>query len=217
MDINNFPSAFFAGIVSILLISSTACTKKECEGLGDEYLFELPVTLSPAVDTFQVGDTITIISEFSHKITDINSGNEYVLDNFDFWPAISIGHIDTIPVSPAANSFNILVEIADEFKVTDLNIAWIYQNLNQYSFRSRIIANRKGLFYLGVWSALDIEDPNQAFSGKCKKMKSKVAFIMNDRSDNNFHMLDDNPDPQVYSQSKEEFDRLGTYCFYVTE
>ncbi|HQW11390.1 MAG TPA: hypothetical protein PK076_08850 [Saprospiraceae bacterium] len=42
---------------------------KECNEFGD-YDFELPATLSPAKDTFRIGDTITITSVFSVLVYD---------------------------------------------------------------------------------------------------------------------------------------------------
>ena len=87
----------------------TSC-RKECQ-FGGAYEFEIPVTLSPAKDTFQIGDTITITSSFSDEVYEKRTENWYELKDFNFSPQTTILNIDSSSINgEILGFFDILID-----------------------------------------------------------------------------------------------------------
>ncbi len=89
-----------------LLILVSACVKKECKN-PITYEFEIPVTLSPAKTTYQIGDTINISSVFSDEVLERRTDQFYHLKDFRFFPETLVGKIDTVSAMSKIATLNL--------------------------------------------------------------------------------------------------------------
>lgn len=204
-----------------------SCTKKECQIDGSVYHFEIPVTLSPAQDTFRIGDTISIVSTFSDEVYERQTDRKYKLVNFDFFPETSIYKIDTVGTLSSFSKFYVIVSRTYNYKLFNyssgsetLVVEYNYNN-GIYDLKYKIIPQQTGLYLLRHGSSIFGLGDTQEFDGKCTNLKSEVYVNMNEGVDNNVEMLADSPDPNytdiVLAKPSERFHKFGGYVFYVKE
>ncbi len=205
-----------------------SCIPEECE--GGQYTFELPATLSPALDTYNIGDTITLFSEFSDEVFEKNRNKNYKLENFNFFPSVGLIRIDSITNNNILSTFEYVDVVLDEEYNTTLNTystgnqyidgEYVYKN-NTYSLKSRIVLKQKGLFFFNFGSSLYPRGELQDFPGRCNKhgYTNEAEVFLNNRVDNNFDFLLDSPieryNTWIVEKPHERFHRFGGYCFYV--
>jgi hypothetical protein len=214
-------------IFSTISLLFNSCIKEKCQINGGHYEFEIPATLTPAKDTFQVGDTITIVSSFPDEVYERKTDKTYKLENFSFYPGTEIVKIDSSVAIPAiVNYFDLLIDTAQDYHLQVFSsgthgIIGQYQYINNnYSLNFKIIAKRSGLFYMEQGVALNLA-PNQDFEGKCSNLRNDAAVILNGGADNNIEMLKYSPDPHyndwILQKPEDRFYKFGGYCFYVRE
>lgn len=210
-------------ILSIFCLLLQACISKECRIPNHD--FEIPATLSPAKDTFNIGDTITIISNFPNQVYDKNTDKYYSLDNFKFYPETGIYKIDTVNSKSNLLDFEIIVDSIYNYNrlyysdgTNSIGGQYNYNN-NEYDLLYKIIPIKKGLFYLEFGSSVYPISPDQEFEGKCRNTYSDVSVKMNEGVDNNIVFLNDSPDPHynnwILQKPDDRFHRFGGYCFHV--
>ncbi len=213
-------------IPALLFFFCNSCDNKRC-CITDEcygYQFKLPMNIHPLKDTFNIGDTITVTSIFSDEVEDLRDGRKYELIDFDFYPITTIAKIDQDPRGSAFNSdsFEYWVE-ADTFitireNTFEAGIAYIYKYANnQYLFALKFIINEAGIYGLlngtAIPSAYSHQSPD--FPGKCGRRPLDAHFYMNDRTDNNYELLNLSPDSDIRNESIEDLDGGGAYFFVV--
>ncbi|TAK34467.1 MAG: hypothetical protein EPO28_16030 [Saprospiraceae bacterium] len=213
-------------IFLVIFIFLNSCVKKECQIAG-AYEFEIPVELAPARDTFQIGDTITITSDFLDEVYERKTDKTYRLDNLRFYPSTEIVKIDsTESISGINKYFEILLEDSLKYHYQEFStgvqalVGQYNYSSNRYFLKFSIIAKNSGLFYLEQGVSPDIEE-HQDFDGKCSNIAIGGAVVLNDGADNNIHMLSDSPDPHyndwILQKPEQRFHKFGGYCFYVKE
>ena len=214
---------FIPGFLAILLFS--ACIREECQVPNGVYLFEIPVTLSPAKDTFRVGDTLSIVSEFSDDVFELNTARTYKLPNFTFSPATEMRKIDEED-SPAniSDNFDFWVPEGTDYNLSYLGSEggqyavgqYVYEN-GHYRLEFKLVARRPGLYAIEQGCALLKGD--QDFEGKCDRLDMEVFSRMNEGADNNIQLLSDSPDPHfsewILIKPQTRFHKFGGYCFIV--
>ena len=211
--------------ILILYCALTACDKKNCPTEGEGYVFELPVNLSPAKDTFAIGDTITIISQFSNSVYEQKTEQNYLLEDFLFYPILEMTRIDTFPSSFSIEDFFDVILIPSSsyslqtFSDNSQVLLGQYSNQgNSYIIEYQLVTKTSGLFILRQGHDLS-KTPEQDFDGKCKNQGIDVVAILNGGGDNNIHMLLDSPDPHfnewILIDPDFRFHDVGGYCFYV--
>ena len=114
-----------------------SCIREECQVPNGGYLFEIPVTLSPAKDTFRVGDTLSIVSEFSDDVFELNTARTYKLQDFIFDPGTGINKID---------EKNSVSNISDNFDFwapegADYNLSYLGSEGGQYAVGQYVYEN----------------------------------------------------------------------------
>ena len=217
-------------IVVLGCISLTSCRKNECKLLG-RYMFELPATLSPVLDTFRVGDTITVRSYFPDEIYDRTTSRHYKLENFSFLPSTKVLKIDedTIinafpshiePLLDPKTDYSLYYGSVDEYYLMG---EYRYAD-NHYHLEYKLVLREAGLYYHRFGSSVAFTD--QTFEGKCphtkryRSLDGAVKINNGDAYENNVEFLKDAPDNTFALNSyyrHEQFNRLGGYCFYVVE
>ena len=86
-----------------------SCTSKECQITSHK--FTIPLKLTPEKDTFFVGDTISIISEFLNNVYDKTTDQNYLLDQFKFFPEARIRELsDSIANQGGFADFEVLID-----------------------------------------------------------------------------------------------------------
>lgn len=219
-----------SGICLFYIISSiTGCDNACVEPFSTRYVFEIPVSLTPAQDTFQIGDTITIESVFSDQVLERNLQQRFPLINWKFYPGTTIDKIDSNPAAKdALFLFDLLLSEAADYKLhqfsdnsTKIYGQYQYDN-NTYFLKFGLIPRVPGLYLLSQVSSLYPINEWQDFPGKCKNTSSEAFVSMNNgTSTNNIHYLSLSPDPYyndwILIKPEQRFHRGGGYCFVVVE
>lgn len=213
-------------LITIILLAGS-CLRKECRDIPGGYQFVIPVELSPALDTFQVGDTISIRSSFSNQVYEVNTARTYELDNFKFDPNIAAVKIDTVNADEGAIRLftvaesNVELEFREYSTGASVYIGEYAYNNEIYNLELQIVPEQEGLFVLFINSL--ILDGRQPFPGKCSGLDGyrPVMRINDNVTDNNIDLLSESPDPHyndwILQRPQERFFDAGGYCFYVVE
>ncbi len=205
------------------IFSCSSCRDKECD-FPAAYEFVIPATLYPAQDTFNIGDTITVTSNFSDMVYDQKTKKKYHLVDFRFYPVTTIYKLDTSIISYNLTDFDIVVDTAYKYNYLNLSdgnkqvVGQYRYSTTRYSLEYKIIPKRKGLFFHRFGVDVGI-DQFQDFEGKCRNKGSSATVKLNEGEDNNVDFLleSGNEDyPRLYWDKKEErFYKHGGYCFYI--
>jgi hypothetical protein len=212
-------------IFSLPFFLLNSCVKEKCQIAGF-YEFEIPATLTPDKDTFQVGDTITFVSSFEDQVFERKTKKFYKLENFKFYPELSMAEVsDSATNKGALVDFDVIIDSMINFHridYTDGQIDYIgeYNYVsNKYSLDFKLVPRIPGLYVLYFSSYVWTLDKNQKFDGKCSNINVDGVVKMNDGTDNNIEMLKNSPDPHynewIFGNPSDRFHRNGGYCFYV--
>ncbi|MAN04799.1 MAG: hypothetical protein CMI35_17095 [Owenweeksia sp.] len=220
-----------------LIASVAACSCEKGWGCDVEggYQFEIPATLSPALDTFHIGDTISIENDFSDQVYDRQTQQTYSLENFEFYPGTAIIRIDTLSkwgkasLNYALDDFQLIIPEQYNYEIFTFGdgskIAtgeFLYAN-SRYSLQLKLIPQESGLFIIshGIGLGSQNSDDRQEFEGKCKDVSISGIAKLNGGSDNNISFLNNSPDPHwndwVLQKPNERYHHSGAYTFYVVE
>lgn len=212
-------------IFSLPFFLLNSCVKEKCQIAGF-YEFEIPATLTPAKDTFQVGDTITFVSSFENQVFERKTKKFYKLENFKFYPELSMAEVsDSATNKGALVDFDVIVDSATNFSRLNYSNGQIdyigeYNYLsNKYSLDFKLVPKASGLYVFSFFSLVWTLDKNQKFDGKCSNINVDGVVKMNDRGDNNIEMLKNSPDSHyntwIFGNPEQRFHQFGGYCFYV--
>ena len=204
-----------------------ACESKECKEIRQNYKFQIPVALSPALDTFHIGDTIWIQSIIDKMVFDIETGAHYLLEDYQFHPTTSMGKMDQNTTDKDALRFfnyGLISETDYEYYrysggISTLKGEYAYDG-KKYELVYFLVPREKGLFVFFHSLLFGFRDEHQPFPGKCPKVPADAVTLLNNGSDNNIEFLQHSPDPHyrwVLEEPEDRFHRGGGYCFYVVE
>ena len=186
--------------MKILLIFLTAtcllfstCVSKECQRTN--YQFEIPVTLSPALDTFRINDTISVISSFSDMVYERIDNRAYHLEDIQFYPSLFVSEISGTQANEGAlDFFEVLVPEEVDFQVFSSSTGlvnyegqYLYQD-NRYELTYQLVPKQEGLYFLEQGSRLALFGEDQTFVGKCKNLGMDAKISLNERICVNFPM-----------------------------
>lgn len=207
----------------------TSCISEECKNTGMTYVFEVPATLSPARDTFLIGDTISIVSSFSNEVLDRETGRVYELNDFLFFPGTEIARIDQLRDDELAyltgiDDFELIFDPGSNYGVRTYSTGekrlrgqYAFSE-NHYHLAFKLVPKTPGLYYIEQGIAPHIS-ADQAFEGRCHRTSIYGSVNMNDGADNNIHLLNDSPEPHfsewIPLKPQDRFYDFGGYCFYV--
>ncbi|MEN0006093.1 MAG: hypothetical protein AAF798_18220 [Bacteroidota bacterium] len=216
--------AFFKVVIITLFIQ--ACEKEECS-VGGGYEFVVPATLSPALRTYRIGDTITIHSEFEHDVYESKTERTYRLENFRFFPATEIKKIDEEPIRSSLSSFEVIVAPTFDYEVLtfssgdQLLVGEYNYDGTFYTLEYQLIPKQTGLFFFEQGISTEL-DEDQGFEGKCNNVDISVGKVsMNDDADNNIDLFNDIPDAEfgawILGRPERRFQWFGGYVIEVVE
>jgi len=213
-------------IILYTVLSVSSCVKDECNIVGGEYEFVLQFELSPADSVFHIGDTITITSKMSNPIYEKKTNTNYTLNDFKFYLVTSIYDMDTNIIDyEQFNYFDLLIDSNYWYNISyyssgesHLQLQYEY-NDNNYNIIFKLIPKKTGNFYLNQYSDINYVGGKQYFDGKCDNVDNGAIVYMNERKDNNFHVMSEakNEYYKEWSKHKEKYLDNGGYCFKVID
>ena len=180
--------------------------------------------MSPALDTFHIGDTIHIRMEFPVNMEDINSGDFVDMSNFPFNTEIVLAKIDENP----SHSGDSLVEyFSTQGSLTILPLTGggkavqvgFQNNSNSFLFSGDVVLKGKGIFAINSFSYF-LDEFNDEIIPDCKTTSVDISYpitLVNASSDANFDLIQQSPDPNISQMEEQIFNKYGTFAFEVLE
>lgn len=211
------------------ILTLTACIKKDCDIPNDLYEFEIPATLSPAKETYKIGDTISVVSRFPHQVYERNTQRTYDLTDYKFNPTMTIFELSNEEINKRVlNDFQVLIDtsIYDfhkyEFSTGTITYDGTYLNKNgEYALEYQFIPTKTGLYLFSQSSFSGPSTVNQPFPEKCHNIESGAWVRLNAGRDNNPQLLLESENEywrtKIYERRKDDFNGFGHFMFYVEE
>ena len=211
---------FIFGI--ILIFSCNSCDPLGIEDRCErDYSFSIPVTMSPALDTFHVGDTIHINMEFPVEMEDQSSGEFFDMSDFPFDLEIAMAWLSYDPIVSAEIDFQFIERIG---KITKIPItSELAINLdpelsdNTFLMEFDIVLDSIGLTGFSFNNREPLTGYPSSIEPDCRINSIDFSFSTNNQEDNNFEFLQYSEDPKKQNLTKDFFDSSGSYLFFVTE
>jgi len=205
------------GILMLIFVIATASTScKKISGCVtttgyNEYLVEIPVKLYPVKDTFAIGDTMWLEQNFSEQLYDQRNNMTLNFKDFDF--ALKMVISDLINYSNISEPLHSKFVEVGNIEITNTGAVFVKYNYQNgiYTHRMGIIMTKKGLFYISTRSL----NREKADFTKCQTENLDIRYSVNDKAENNFYMMKNSKDSIALKTTKEEFDKFGSYCFFV--
>lgn len=216
-------------LLMLAALPLNSCIKKDCDIPNNLYEFEIPATLSPAKDTYKIGDTINVVSQFPHQVYEKNTQRTYDLADYKFNPQLDIWEVSNEEIDKTVlNDFEVIIDTSiydfQKFRFSDGTIIYEGEYLNkneEYMLEYQFIPTRTGLYLFGHTSFSGPSTWNQPFSEKCGNTESGARVILNAGADNNPHFLLESENEYlrttIYSRRKDDFNGFGSVMFYVEE
>lgn len=205
------------GICGIIAILSNAMSCKKISGCVtttsyNEYLVEIPVKLYPAKDTFAMEDTLWLEQNFSDQVHDQRNNMALNFKNFDFLLQMSIS--DLINSLNPHSPHQVFAEIGiakEGGSLGAIYLEYAYEN-GYYKHKMGIVMKQRGLFSLNVRSLRLYDNIDLT---RCPTENLDIRYSINNKAENNYYMMKNAKDSITINTTKEDFDRFGSYCFYV--
>lgn len=200
------------------------CERQEkCERF---YEFESHYTLSPAQDSFYVGDTIWIEAEYPSVHLDLISGQEFDFDGIDPQINFYLAKIDQNPYIQNYEDFEVSTSIGELsfyslVGVSGFRIVHRYE-METYASKFWFIPQKAGLYFSELSSKYnanvgDRDGPEIDLDSLCDDYINTYSVILNNSKGTNYEFLSNSPDSSWSGLSIEAFEGSGGYCFYVVD
>ena len=207
-------------VITALVI--VACTTRKDKNCPDYLLYRLPATLYPANDTFNIGDTIWLEMNFNQDMLDDMGNVENSFVDYDFNMSFQCARIDTDPPIPKTVDFFKLYSFIGKDSALILGNSGISEYkifpaimTKGYQLKFAAIPKQKGLFMFGIGP---VERYGMPFLVKdnCTNVTVQIGVkLNNDNDDNNFHLLQFAAHSSYRNITKENFQKMGSYCIVV--
>ena len=204
-------------IIIIIIILGVCGCKDKCI---KEYTLQLPFSLAPQLDTFRIGDTIWLASNFSKEIMELNYNEDITLEDFKFNSELTIEKISSEPFENANLDFTVIdklgsLNLIQLVGTTTFKITYAYED-NTYKTKFGFIPVDRGLFTL-ILSTYISDDLSLsiASSPNCKEKIESIEYLLNGGENNNYEFIQLSADSLIRTTSKEVYDMFGQYTFFV--
>ncbi len=207
-------------ILTIFLFSGCIKNWKDCDkgktSLGLSFI--LPIEISPAKDTFNIGDTITIEHVFNENLVNQSNGKTYSVVDHDFKTTMAITDLNT--PSPSKSYKNpTLITLEGESTgnyITSSDYQAIYVNYHhengQFKYKVLFIVDKPGFYLINFFSQRLEKTSNIT---ECPEEFLAPYYTTNNNGDNNYEMIKNAISDYYYSYDVERYNKEGAYCFYV--
>lgn len=203
----------------LVILLNFGCTKKStgCDGKESQmYTFDCPLYY-PAIDTFDLGDTVWISIKMTNPFINLENGQQYQVDSFNF---IMSGYILDLSTNPLISTglYDIVDSLGqlrnDEKSAIGHNINLKFQNGTHYWIRG-FIMKKKGLFEIDPNSEIDDRGkigPGQKILKDCR-LEFVTLLFRNVNGNNNHYLLSEAADPYPRSWTSDQI--RNAYIFIV--
>lgn len=229
---------FSVATMFLVLCLFLGCVPKACQEFEDRaWAFELPVTLTPSKDTFQVGDTIVIESRFSNQVRDSVSGEVILLDDYDFFPRIWMSKNDRYVIlgnqyeNPI--SLNEIVSTNFDYQVVNHSDGSATMGVDSYNYdgafydyRLQMRLDSPGSYFFVFVSFLDLlpdwtPNENPEIDHECSNYRGdiKAYYRMNGGNviENNIEIFRSSNAPDAQIRKTGNYRDFGCYAFIIVE
>lgn len=198
----------------LFLLLNTGCDPEFCYR---KLYFEIPFKISPAIDTFNIGDTIWLESDIDSLLLD-SLTQEYIdVSDFEFKIEADLARMDSTQFIYSANDFKYVnvygsLELAYTSSFSYLNIKYINIEGNK-KIKVGIIPEKKGLFCISFGMVDDNYTNVEIIKDDCSEaFDPKFTMNNGNGADNNYALFT----ADVLSPgSLFQFEHSGSYGFYV--
>jgi hypothetical protein len=222
------PTTFLFFMAISILSCGSGCGKDDDKWEEVYFEFVMPIEVSPAKDTFRIGEEIKFKAKINDSLYDHVSGKKYHLPNFTFNSFVSI-----FKINDKSKPFDFQIKSNQKFEVVNRvgglsNIADAFADLNKiysngfYEFDFSIIPKE-----IGVYHARFVYDagrkgyailpqqfaPNEPGVKRFPRM-SVLRYTLNN-GNTNYNIYSDNAQQLVSSDGTTTFDRIVGYTFVV--
>ena len=201
-----------------ILICFNACfiSGKDC---FKDHLFTIDFNISPAQDTFHVGDTIWISSTIPEELLDEENQKLTNVSDINFPILFNANQIDTSDFAPAEHYFDYLIEEGELFFQnisTWVTIDLMYEQIGkQQKIRFGIIPQRAANIQLSFYSLT--EELEAIHPSNCVG-KTLLHYNVNggDAEANHYYFIEESNNPWI-KITKDAYEIEGVYSFAVME
>ncbi len=227
-----------------MLLTENNCGR--CIPPGEDYGYEfiIPLRLTPAKDTYHIGDTLYFESVFSHYVYERTTGRRFLLENVNWNPSSYIYRLNVDKLS-VDGYFDFEVIVPEEYyfagvfyksythyqqggeRVYDtVPVVRYFGKYNydgmRYTLKFQLVAGDTGVYFFkyGCQEFRLLGDEIE-FKKKCPFSDVRLSVVLNDGKDNNIHLLKESPleyyNEWILYKPKDRFYGVGGYCFVVVE
>ena len=146
-------------LLYLTVLSQVIQSCEECkpDKYGEILELVVPITTSPAKDTFKIGDTLSIEANFDKDIEIYNTSNTIKLDSFTFFGLFGVSEISDT-VENYICQYCTIVEIGQVgyLPLYDNVIAYpieFFEDDSGYHLAFKIVLNTSGMFWISLVSA----------------------------------------------------------------
>jgi hypothetical protein len=174
------------------------------------------MSISPALDTVSIGDTLWLQSIIPEFLKDQISGEDIQVSNFDFNVKMTINRMDIIGTPDAEKEFTYInlkgsIDVVPLSSVILASVHYEYSGINN-ELIAGIVPEEKGLYQIVFYNLREDLTNVSVSSGNCSE-SIVVEYEMNGNStDNNYNLLLNSPGPIA---TFESFKHDGGYAFVV--
>lgn len=199
------------------------CHKSKCV---HPYYFDIPYHHSLLNDTFSLGDTIWITSDFGPQLKDTKTGELCTFDSIDFRGNVNFCEISGSKQRVINEKFTLISVTGSatlKYFIIDTNYASgngsfydiEYEGTSKYKLKLGFIAMEKGLYIANIGYP-DLDRGSEFIETKCAGDINIVgAADGKDTAANNFHLTSYSTDHLFKNISLDVFQNNGMFCFVV--
>lgn len=219
---------FIYYLLGFYLLSIYSCDKIcSSDEFGDDLELIIPVTTFPSRDIFHVGDTLWVEANIDKEVEVVGHSNTIYLDSFNFFSTLAISEIsDTIEYSFGMSSIIVEKGRLDTLPLHGVVAYPIFyeETASNYLFRSGIILESPGIYYIGIYSPTDIfesyDHPVMYKCGERRRSNVSCTYINHSSSEQAYRELMYERSGVWYLTNKYDYEgyrKIGVHIFEVLE
>jgi len=210
---------------AIIIFSQCNCTQQNPSAFCQRDLeFEFYAQTQGLQDTVSINDTIWFHLEIDSIATDLVSGEEFDIfkdNDFSSW-VLSVDNLDSFDLQ-ASNNFDYHSKIGNteirNIGIGSFPILDFANRVGKKIIHVGIIPKKIGTYFMGYSYINSIERmAMRVIIPDCQtKVEVHRATNAEDRSQNNYYLVEESPLPEYRDYEEEDFKRNGSFAFVVIE
>lgn len=208
--------------VSFLFVVSIGCDEEAFNSCNKGYNFSFPVELNPQLDTISVHDTLMISFTYSDSLVNLVDGEYVSINDLPLDLRLDCYWIHLNPAGGDQLDFNLTEEIGqvETFTYSWGDVAFLLRPEHVdglFKIKLGLIPKSTGIASIVVSNREPLAGFPNRIEENCRADSIRLYFSINDQIDNNFHLNEFSPDPNIQEMTREFFDRHGAYNIVVVD